>query len=273
MNSTKITTVYLTNVEDTLQIKSYFELYEGIFNNIDFSSKNENLELQLNNYCNSLNSAIKSILEYIKTHNVDVEYYRMLARKINNILYEFKNKMQEFGIAIDNSENIREAYLFYKAIAKSENLLPVKTYLYNSDEREKEFLDYIKIEVQETKEAEVKESVLDPKKFLFINEFDKVNEDLIYKHFYENLVDKGYLTNKELETFLIEAFNKKNIPSIKFDFKNIPNKKTIINIFYTYFMLAQKPHGKKSQYVKLLTDYFNGYEYNNTLTNFAKHYY
>lgn len=156
MNSTKITTFHLTNVEDTLQIKSYFELYEGIFNNVDFSSKNENLELQLNSYCNSLNSAIKSILEYIKTHNVDVEYHFILARKINNILYEFKNKMQEFGIAIDNSENIREAYLFYKAIAKSENLLPVKTYLYNSDEREKEFLDYIKIESPETKEPETK---------------------------------------------------------------------------------------------------------------------
>lgn len=157
MNSTKITTVYLTNVEDTLQIKSYFELYEGIFNNIDFSSKNENLELQLNNYCNSLNSAIKSILEYIKTHNVDVEYHYKLARKINNILYEFKNKMQEFGIAIDNSENIREAYLFYKAIAKKENLLHEKTYLYNADEREKKFLDFIKIDAQEIKEAEVKE--------------------------------------------------------------------------------------------------------------------
>lgn len=245
--------------------------------------KNEEIKKAFDFELENTNEPLYSdeILKFVKNFHkkTKIEKEKFINSYQNNILdviseidFAFNDLLSNCKDAENRLYTIEE--LTPKNIKKREKLIKEIELLNNSKTQWNNDLKYfIKIGIQETKEPEVKESVLEPKKFLFINEFDKVNEDLIYKHFYENLVDKGYLTNKELETFLIEAFNKKNIPSIKFDFKNIPNKKTIINIFYTYFMLAQKPHGKKPQYVKLLTDYFNGYEYNNTLTNFAKHYY
>lgn len=273
MKTDKIITQYLTDVSNIHSVSSYVEIYKDTLQNIDLTVKNEILEPQLNNYCGSLENAIERILEYIKTHNVDNESYFVLAKRINILLSDFQNIMIKKGFKIENGFENEEIKHMYKRIALRVEPNIEKKYLPHAYELEKEFKRRIEIEAVEQKETEVKENVLEPKKFLFSNEFDKVNEELIYNHFYKNLVDTGYLTNKELETFLTEAFHKKNIPNLKFDLKNIPNKKTIINIFYSYFKLAQKPHGKKEQYVKLLTDYFNGYKYENTLTNFAKHYY
>lgn len=271
MNDKKYSThLGIINSEKWKQLREYFNLYTFEYNNFDYSKPENEIIEYLRILYSNIDKQLKNALYYLQTNgNIsDLEEDKILAysKELNKLKFECEQKLISL-----NSKPLDYDLLFFDYMDLVET--QKKKVLEDAKKIKQDFNNFIKIEAPEIKEPEAKESVLEPKKILFINEFDKVNEDLIYKHFYENLVDKGYLTNKELETFLIEAFNKKNIPSIKFDFKNIPNKKTIINIFYTYFMLAQKPHGKKPQYVKLLTDYFNGYEYNNTLTNFAKHYY
>lgn len=271
MKANKIITQYLTDVSNIHSVSSYVEVYKEILKNIDLIIENEFIEDQLSHYCGSLKSAIERILEYLKTHNVNSKHYFVLAKEINILLSQFEKIMIEKGFEVKESLEEEKVISMYQRIALKLNA--EKQYLPHAYELEKEFKKYIKIEDIEQKKHEPKEKVLDPTNLSFKNEFDKVKEIEIYNHFNKHLVNNGYLTKNELEIFLTEAFYKKNIPDLKFDLKNIPNKKTIINIFYSYYMLAQKPHGKKPQYVKLLTDYFNGYEYSNTLTNFAKHYY
>jgi hypothetical protein len=105
----------------------------------------------------------------------------------------------------------------------------------------------------------------------FTNNFDRVDENEIYRYFYDKLVKKKMLTEAELDKFLISAFQEKTPPKKRFKFKKPPTKKKVTRIFYGYFTdTAQRPHGKQGQYASLLGEYFEGYKTSTVKTNFSK---
>lgn len=109
--------------------------------------------------------------------------------------------------------------------------------------------------------------------FQFENNFDKVEPNKIYNYFERNLVENGYLSSDNLETYILLAFqgNLKQ-PLEKFSFNNLHIDK-VRTIFYKYFVeIANKPHGKKTNYAQLLGDYFNGFTTKKVENNFANGY-
>jgi hypothetical protein len=107
----------------------------------------------------------------------------------------------------------------------------------------------------------------------FTNNFDKIKPTEIYKHFKAGLVEKGYLTELELNEYLKVAFELKIIPETLFKIKDAPNKEKIYVVFYTYYLnVAGKPHKKQSQYVELLGNYFEGFNIETIRTNWARGY-
>ena len=106
--------------------------------------------------------------------------------------------------------------------------------------------------------------------FKFVNNFDDVSETDVYNHF-KKLVNKKALTDKQLNEYLIMAFQEESPPKKLLEFRNVITKASIRKIFYDYYnTLAQRPHGRKDKYVKLLTDYFKGYPFESNKTNFSK---
>jgi hypothetical protein len=105
----------------------------------------------------------------------------------------------------------------------------------------------------------------------FTNNFDTVDENEIYRYFYDKLVKKKMLTEAELNEFLISAFQENTPPKKRFKFKKPPTKQKVTRIFYGYFTdTAQRPHGKQGQYASLLGEYFEGYKTSTVKTNFSK---
>jgi hypothetical protein len=106
---------------------------------------------------------------------------------------------------------------------------------------------------------------------IFTNNFDNINPIEIYKHFKAGLVEKGYLTEQELNKYLKAAFELKTIPETLFKIKDAPKKATIEAVFYKYYKnVAGKIHGKQNQYAALLGDYFEGYKTTTISSNFSK---
>jgi len=117
-------------------------------------------------------------------------------------------------------------------------------------------------------EAETK---ADQKNPAFTNNFDNTKPTEIYKHFKAGLVEKGYLTEPELNEYLKAAFELKTKPETLFKIKDAPTKQKVIKVFYEYYKnIATKPHGKQKQYAALLGGYFEGYKTENVSTNFNK---
>lgn len=105
----------------------------------------------------------------------------------------------------------------------------------------------------------------------FKNNFDKITPVEIYEHFRAGLVEKGYLTEQELNEYLKTAFELKTIPETLFKIKDAPKKATIEAIFYKYYKnVAGKIHGTQNQYAALLGDYFEGYKTATVSSNFSK---
>ena len=112
---------------------------------------------------------------------------------------------------------------------------------------------------------------IDNTEFSFHNEFDNVNPKGVFDYFKKELVDKNYLSLEDLENYLKLSFEKKELPKAKFILKQNKTLKVIRVIFYNYFKnIAYKPNGRQSEYVKLLTDYFQGFEYEKVKNNFNK---
>jgi len=107
----------------------------------------------------------------------------------------------------------------------------------------------------------------------FINKFDNISEVEIYKHFKAGLVDKQYLTEKELNEYLKAAFELKTKPETLFKLKHTPTKQKIYTVFYVYYKdISQKKHEKQKEYAALLGDYFEGYKTKIIQTNWARDY-
>lgn len=111
---------------------------------------------------------------------------------------------------------------------------------------------------------------LDLELTFFENKFDDIDKKLIYKHFSDNLVNTGYIENSILKKFLVMAFDTKVKPEEKFDFVNNPSKQSIRKIFNDYENKISKRKIKHRSYVELLSNYFNGYNYENTNNNWNR---
>lgn len=103
------------------------------------------------------------------------------------------------------------------------------------------------------------------------NNFDNVKIIDVYNYFKVNLVDKKHITEIELLEFLKYAFHLKTIPKVKFKLSRFNTVKEISCVFFKYYKeIAHKPHGKQKEYIKLLSEYFEGFEKKSLSTNFAK---
>lgn len=103
------------------------------------------------------------------------------------------------------------------------------------------------------------------------NNFDNIDLNIVHKHFKVGLVDKGYLSEIDLELFIIAAFVKKETPKDLFSIKDSQAKSKIIKVFHSYYRdIAGKPHGKQEAYCALLGNYFSGYKTKYLMTNFSR---
>ncbi|WP_299394245.1 hypothetical protein [uncultured Gelidibacter sp.] len=112
--------------------------------------------------------------------------------------------------------------------------------------------------------------IFTPKKadFKFENKFDQAEPKKVYDHFIK-LVEKGYLSKEDLESYLILAFQDETPPKEKIIFSN-KHIGNITSIFYKYYADAENTHGKQIKYAKLLGEYFKGFSTKKVMGNFAK---
>jgi hypothetical protein len=107
----------------------------------------------------------------------------------------------------------------------------------------------------------------------FTNNFDNIIPTEIYKHFKAGLVEKGYLTEQELNEYLKAAFELKTKPETLFKLKHTPTKQKIYTVFYIYYKdVSQKKHERQKEYAALLGDFFEGYKTEIIQTNWARDY-
>lgn len=107
--------------------------------------------------------------------------------------------------------------------------------------------------------------------FNFINNFDDVSESDVYNYFKEKLVKKKLLSEEDLRSYLISAFQEKKPPEKLFEMNIEITKLRIYKIFYIYYKnKAHKPHGKRNEYVNLLSEYFKGFNHKTIASNWSK---
>ena len=108
--------------------------------------------------------------------------------------------------------------------------------------------------------------------FEFENNFDSVKNTKVYEYFKTKLVDKKYLTIDNLHNYLKVAFeNPKQPPLTKFSFEKKYFIKDIRKIFYDYFTsINTEKYSTQDKYIKLLTDYFEGFDFEKIKNNFNK---
>lgn len=109
------------------------------------------------------------------------------------------------------------------------------------------------------------------KEFEFTNNFDRVNESRVYNFFKSELLDKKYLTKENLQNFLKLSFEHQTPPKTKFNFEKRYLIKDIRKIFYKYFNeINFEKYNTQDKYIRLLTDYFEGFEFEKIKMNFNK---
>jgi hypothetical protein len=107
----------------------------------------------------------------------------------------------------------------------------------------------------------------------FTNNFDNNTAAEIFEYFKVGLVNKGYLTEQELNEYLKAAFELKTTPEPLFRLKHTPSKQKIYTVFYVYYKdISQKKYDRQKEYAALLGDYFEGYKTETIRTNWARDY-
>lgn len=98
------------------------------------------------------------------------------------------------------------------------------------------------------------------------NNFNNDNIDKVKDHF--RSLEK-YMNNGEFEQWIKQAFELQEPPEHKFKLIGNYGISEIRNLFYTYWKNSGI-RGERSKYAKLLSDYFEGFPFDNTLNNFNK---
>ena len=109
-----------------------------------------------------------------------------------------------------------------------------------------------------------------PKNYLHTlsNEFDKTSLIDVYNFFAEELVNKKYLSKDTLLDYIRIAFQDRRLPDEKFRLRTKERNK-IIDIFYRFYSeVSSRRHGTRDQYIKLLSNYFENFDFNKVKNNF-----
>ena len=99
-----------------------------------------------------------------------------------------------------------------------------------------------------------------------INNFNGDSVDNIIDHF--RSLEK-YMNNGEFLQWIKQAFEMQEAPKKEFKLTGKRTKSEIRRLFYTYWKSSGK-HGNKKEYVRLLSDYFEEFDFESTYTNFHK---
>jgi len=99
-----------------------------------------------------------------------------------------------------------------------------------------------------------------------INNFNGDSVDDIIDHF--RSLEK-YMNNGEFLQWIKQAFEMQEAPKKEFKLTGKRTKSEIRRLFYTYWKSSGK-HGNKKEYVRLLSDYFEEFDFESTYTNFHK---
>jgi len=101
---------------------------------------------------------------------------------------------------------------------------------------------------------------------LITNNFNNDDIEKIKNHFSKL---EMYMNNGDFMQWIRQAFELQETPQYKFELAENHKKGEIRYLFYTYW---GKKHNQKEKYARLLSDYFDGFELKNTMTNFSKRY-
>ncbi|WP_394749321.1 hypothetical protein [Spongiimicrobium salis] len=110
-------------------------------------------------------------------------------------------------------------------------------------------------------------SVLYEPEITFKNNFDSLPESKVRDYFFNKLVSSGYLNEAELNEYLFCVFEQGIITS-KFTLRKRTTKGDVISIFSKYYEDSYNPRGRKREYVRLLSDYFIGFDEQKVFNNF-----
>jgi len=108
------------------------------------------------------------------------------------------------------------------------------------------------------------------KQFHFKNKLiPRLEEEDIYSFFMKELLERRIkcLDEQRLQKWLKNAFEVMEESKPKITFSNLPSKSYIRSIFFEFYSIYKK-RGEKKLFVKLLSDHFAGFEYDNTFNNF-----
>lgn len=204
------------------------------------------------------------------------EFYNISHRAIKEVKYLAINKndnvlnsyYKRFKYCFDKFENwkkniLKEPYMITQIdislVLISDVFHEIKEYIPHHENKTSQ-IDHDNNKTDETKT------------FSFKNNFDKIDPKVVYSHFKTGLVDNNYIDLKTLKEFLKQAFedfDKKDKPKKKIRMENTTNSmKYIIEVFHKYYSKQVSKHGKKTKYVKLLTDNFIDFDYQKTHDNF-----
>ena len=169
---------------------------------------------------------------------------------------EYKDK-KEFELSNEQILRLENEYSLYPYFQRMLNQLKVFIKKLNNN-----------LNTPQQTEAETEQETL-----TFTNTFDNIKPTEIYKHFKAGLVEKGYLTEQELNAYLKAAFELQTKPEALFKLKHTPTKQKIYTVFYIYYKdVSQKKHARQKEYAALLGDFFEGYNTEIIQTNWARDY-
>jgi hypothetical protein len=231
---------------------------------------------------NSVNNRIESYPEVVKI-NVFTEQLRLLelflaSTKVEPFLIELLKPIvrirdKDYLYILVEYQNIRGRRYndFKKDFSINQQGSFLNGYFFTASiiwEYKTEIQKYlIKVSPQQP-EAETEQETL-----TFTNTFDNIKPAEIYKHFKAGLVEKGYLTEQELNAYLKAAFELQTKPETLFKLKHTPAKQKIYTVFYIYYKdISQKKHARQKEYAALLGDFFEGYNTEIIQTNWARDY-
>ena len=222
-----------------------------------------------------------TILEIKNNNNMNLEEQYQNEKKQSNQLFDKCNLEAERISNID--EKIKywnnEKTLYLKNLPKRVFDVSAITSVHNGIEIEMFFDKLVTDKINQL--IQLKRSAMIPPQQTkteieqgtptFTNNFDNIKPNEVYIHFKVGLVEKGYLTEQELNEYLKAAFELKTPTERLFKIKDAPNKSTIEAVFYKYYKnVAGKIHGKQTQYAALLGEYFEGYKTITVSSNFSK---
>lgn len=196
------------------------------------------------------------IINYNKEYRGCRKYFleQIQFSSLYSLFPEYKDK-KEFELSNEQILRLENEYSLYPHFQRMLNQLKV-------------FIEKLNNNLNTPQQTETETEQETP---TFTNAFDNIKPTEIYKHFKAGLVEKGYLTEQELNAYLKAAFELKEIPETLFKIKDAPNKAAIEAVFYRYYKnVAGKIHGKQNQYAALLGDYFEGYKTTTVSSNFSK---